>query len=148
MKGWRLRLCAILVTLCLTACGGEDTAKKSPSSSVTTPTPQAAQSPAEAPRVVEVTLSFVAPRFRPDPVVVQLGKPVQFKLTSADTRHQLVIEPLGIDVEVPQKSLEESVTTKVVIPQAPGAVRMFCRIHSRMAMEGTLQVTATGAAGN
>lgn len=148
MKGWRLGLCAMLGTLCLTACGGEDTTKKSPSSSLPTPTSQASQSPAEAPRIVEVTLSFVAPRFRPDPVVVQVGKPVQFKLTSADTRHQFVIESLGIDVEVPQKSLEESVMTNVVIPQETGTMRMLCRLHSRMAMEGTLQVTATGVAGN
>jgi plastocyanin len=147
MQRWRLGICALLGTLVLVACGGDETTKKSTTSSSAPPTPQITQPSGEAPRVIEVTLAFVAPRFRPDPIVVQVGKPVQFKLTSADTRHHLVIESLGIDLEVPQKSLEESVTTGVVTPQETGMWRMFCRIHSRMAMEGTLQVTDT-AAGN
>ncbi len=98
--------------------------------------------------VVEVTLSFVQPRFRPDPIVLQVGKPVQFRITSTDTRHNFIIESLGIDVEVSQKALGQSVTTKVVTPQEIGTFPAFCGIHRRLPMEGTIQVTETGAAGN
>ena len=80
--------------------------------------------------------------------MLQAGEPVQLKITSADTRHHLVIEPLGIDVAVPQKSLNETVTTKVVIPQNVGTFRMFCRIHARLPMEGTLEVRETSRATN
>jgi heme/copper-type cytochrome/quinol oxidase subunit 2 len=79
--------------------------------------------------------------------VLKVGEPVQFKVTSADTRHTFIIEALGIDVEVPQQSLNETVTTRVVTPQAAGTFRVFCRIHERLPMEGTIEVTATGAAG-
>ena len=75
--------------------------------------------------------------------MVQVGAPVQFKVTSADTRHQLVIESLGIDVAVPQRSLSETVTTDVVTPQQIGSFRIFCRIHARLPMEGTLEVRET-----
>jgi len=97
--------------------------------------------------VIEVTVAFIAPYFRPDPIVLKVGEPVQFKVTSADTRHTFVIESLGIDVEVPQKSLNETVTSKVVTPQAAGTLRVFCRIHERLPIEGALEVTGTGAAG-
>jgi heme/copper-type cytochrome/quinol oxidase subunit 2 len=83
----------------------------------------------------------VTPRFQPDPIVVPVGKPIQFKVNSADTRHHFVIESLGIDMEVPQKSLDNSVTTPVVTPQETGTFRMYCRIHSRLPMEGTIVVS-------
>jgi plastocyanin len=91
--------------------------------------------------VVEVTLSFVKPWFRPDPIVVEAGKPVRFKITSADTRHTFVIDAFNIDVEVPQKSLAETVTTPVITPQPPGTYRIYCRIHARMPMQGQLVVS-------
>jgi heme/copper-type cytochrome/quinol oxidase subunit 2 len=96
---------------------------------------------------VDVTLSFVAPRFQPDPIVLQVGEPVQFRVTSADTRHLFIIEALGIEVEVPQKSLQETVTTRVVMPQEPGTFRMLCRMHARLPMEGTVEVTPAGTGG-
>jgi plastocyanin len=145
MKLWCLGLCVVLGTLFWSACGSDDTAQKAPSSTPASTQPTT-QPSAETPRVVDVTLSFITPRFRPDPVVVQVGKPVQFRLASTDTRHHIVIEALGIDLEVPQKSQEESVLTRVVTPPETGTFRMFCRIHSRMPMEGTLQVTDTGVA--
>ena len=73
--------------------------------------------------------------------MVQVGKPIQFRLSSADTRHTLVIEALGIEIDVPQKVLSDSVLTKVVTPQKSGTYRMFCHIHSRLLMEGTLVVS-------
>jgi heme/copper-type cytochrome/quinol oxidase subunit 2 len=80
--------------------------------------------------------------------VLQVGQPVQFKVSSADTRHFLVIEALGIELEVPQKSLNEAVTTTVVTPQEVGTFRMFCRIHARLPIEGTIEVRETGAVSN
>ena len=148
MQTWLVRICALLGMLCLVACGGDDTPQKSTTASPSTSAQQAAPPSAEAPTVIDVTLSFVAPRFRPEYIVVPVGKPVQFKISSADTRHHLAIESLSIDIEVPQKSLDESVTTVVVTPQETGTFRMFCRIHSRLPMEGTLQVTDAGATRN
>jgi plastocyanin len=148
MKTWLARICAVLGMLFLVACGRDEAPQKSTTASPSTPVQQAVSPSAEAPTVIDVTLSFVAPRFRPEHIVVSVGKPVQFKVTSADTRHHLAIEALSIDIAIPQKSLEESVTTAVVIPQETGTFRMFCRIHSRLPMEGTLQVADTGAAGH
>jgi plastocyanin len=148
MKTGLGRIWTVLGMLFLVACGRDEAPQKSTTASPSTAVQQAALPSAEAPTVIDVTLSFVAPRFRPEHIVVPVGKPVQFKVTSADTRHHLAIESLGIDIEVPQKSLDESVTTAVVTPQETGTFRMFCRIHSRLPMEGTLQVTDAGAAGN
>ncbi len=148
MRWRRLFIAALWCMLFLAACGGDDTAKQP----ATTGTPRSAQPPGQqsgrAPRVIELTLSFVAPHFRPDPIVLQAGEPVQFKVTSADTRHHLVIEPLGIDVAIPQRSLNETVTTNVATPQEVGTFRMYCRIHARLPMEGTLEVRETSRATN
>jgi plastocyanin len=143
MKRRRKFACLLLGVLLMMACGRDDSDQKQATPVTPEPKHEAAPPAAEAPRVVELTLSFVAPRFRPNPVVVQVGKPVQFKIFSMDTRHTLVIEALGLEVEVPQKSLSESVLSQVVTPQETGTFRMFCRIHSRLPMEGTLVVSAT-----
>lgn len=137
MKKGCWAVCMLLGIVLFTACGNEV-----PKDEATSAAPAA--HPGQAVRVVEVTLSFVEPRFRPDPIEIKVGEPVQFKLSSADTRHHFVVEPLGIDVEVPQKSLHESVTTKVVTPTEAGTYRMFCSIHARMPMEGTLVVSEAG----
>jgi hypothetical protein len=52
---------------------------------------QASQPTAQPPRIIELTLAFIAPHFRPDPIVLRVGEPVQFQVSSADTRHSLVI---------------------------------------------------------
>lgn len=135
-----------LVMCFLAACGKDDTPKERAPTASSPATQQAAPSPGRAPRVIEVTEAFIAPHFRPDPIVLKVGEPVQFKVTSADTRHTFIIESLGIDVDIPQKSLDETVTTRVVTPQAAGTFRVFCRIHERLPMEGAIEVTATGAA--
>lgn len=132
------RIFYLAVALGLTACGQEKAAQDAVPAPAIEP---AAPASGEAPRVVEVQLSFIQPRFQPGPITVQVGKPLQFKLRSADTRHSFVIESLGIDVEVPQKSLGEDVTTKVVMPHKAGEYRIFCRFHSRMSMETTLVVS-------
>jgi plastocyanin len=141
MKRLRLFACVLFGVLVLTACGRDDTPQKQ--TPTTEPKPETTQPAGEAARVVELTLSFVEPRFRPNPVEVQVGKPIQFKLSSADTRHTLVIEALGIEIDVPQKALSDSVLSKVVTPQKAGTYRMFCRIHDRLPMEGTIVVSET-----
>lgn len=143
----RCVLIGLVLGMCfLAACGRDDTPKERAPTAPSTATQQAAPSPGGSPRVIEVTVAFIAPHFRPDPLVLKVGEPVQFKVTSADTRHTFIIEALGIDIEVPQKSLNETVTTRVVTPQAAGTLRVFCRIHERLPMEGSIEVTATGAA--
>jgi len=134
--------------LFLVSCGGEDKAKKSADTATPATSQAVAPTAGPAPKVVDVTVSFIAPRFRPDPIVLKVGEPVQFKVSSADTRHTFIVEPLGIDVEVPQQSLNETVTTKTVTPQQAGTLRVFCRIHERLPMEGTIQVTDAGTASN
>lgn len=148
MKGWRVFVCVLLAMLCVAACSRDDTPERPASTGTPGVTQQDAQPLAQAPRIIELTLAFIAPHFRPDPIVLQVSEPVQFKVSSADTRHLLVIEALGVELEVPQKSLNEAVTTTVVIPQEVGTFRMFCRIHERLPMEGALVVRETGAPSN
>jgi plastocyanin len=146
MKGWRAFVFIVLGMLCMTACSRDDSPQK-PAATETPPArQQAAQTTTHPPRVIELTLAFIAPHLRPDPLVLQVGQPVQFKVSSADTRHFLVIEALGIELEVPQKSLNEAVTSHVVTPQEVGTFRMVCRIHARLPMEGTIEVREAGAA--
>ncbi|MGH8069810.1 MAG: cupredoxin domain-containing protein [Candidatus Entotheonellia bacterium] len=148
MKGQRVFVLVLLGMLCVTACSRDDTPQKPASTETPAITRQASQPTAQAPRIIELTLTFIAPHFRPDPLVLQVGQPVQFKISSADTRHFLVIEAFGIELEIPQKSLNEAATSKVVTPQEVGTFRMLCRIHARLPMEGTIEVRDTGAASN
>lgn len=137
MKKGRRVVCLLFGLVLFAACGNE-VSNDEPGAS------DPAKSPGQAARVIEVTLSFIEPRFRPDPIEVKVGEPVQFKVSSADTRHRFIIETLGIDLEVPQKSMHESVTTQVVTPTEANTFRIFCSIHARMPMEGTLLVSETG----
>ena len=127
-------ICICVGIALFTGCGGDKPKQEDPKDA-----PAAQQG--QAARVVEVTLAFIEPRFRPDPIEIKAGEPVQFKVSSADTRHHFVIEPLGIDVEVPPKSMSEGVTTKVVTPKEAGTFRIFCSVHARLKMEGKLVVT-------
>lgn len=146
MQGQRVFVVVLLGMLCVTACSREDTPEEPASPGAPTATQQEAQPTARAPQIIELTLAFITPHFRPDPIVLQVGQPVQIKVRSADTRHFLVIEPLGIELEVPPKSMNQAVTTQVVTPQAVGTLRMVCRIHARLPMEGTVEVRDAGAA--
>lgn len=148
MKGQRVLVFVLLGMLCVTACSRDDTPERPASTETPAATQQAAPPTAQAPRIIELTLAFIAPHFRPDPIVLQVGEPVQFKVSSADTRHFLVVEALGIELEVPQKALNEAVTTKVVTPQEAGTFHMFCRVHARLPMEGTVEVREASAARN
>lgn len=140
MKGRRVYVFVLLGMLCVTACSRDDTPQKPASTETPAVTQQPSQPTAQAPRVIELTLAFIAPHFRPDPLVLQVGQPVQFKVRSADTKHFLVIEAFDIELEVPQKSLNEAVTSEVVTPQEVGTFRTFCRIHARLPMQGTVEV--------
>jgi heme/copper-type cytochrome/quinol oxidase subunit 2 len=126
--------------LFLSACGGGGAAPKpAPVSTQPAPAPPASQQ-GEA-RVVDVTLNYVVPRFQPDPIVLKVGEPVQFKLTSINARHTFIIKELGIDVEVPQPALNQAVTTGVVVPQRAGDFLLFCRFHLRFPMEARVIIT-------
>jgi plastocyanin len=148
MKGPRVFVMVLLGMLCVTACSRDDTPQKPASTETPGISQQASQPTAQTPRIIELTVAFIAPHFRPDPLVLQVGQPVQFKVSSADTKHFLVIEALDIELEVPQKSLSEAATSKVVTPQEVGTFRMFCRIHARLPMQGTIEVRETDAVRN
>ena len=148
MKGRRVFVMVLLGMLCVTACSRDDSPQKPASTETPAITQQASQPTTQTPRVIELTVAFIAPHFRPDPLVLQVGQPVQLKVSSADTKHFLVIEALDIELEVPQKSLSEATTSKVVTPQEVGTFRMFCRIHARLPMQGTIEVRETDAVRN
>jgi plastocyanin len=148
MKGRRVFVMVLLGMLCVTACSRDDTPQKPASTETPAISQQASQPPAQTPRIIELTVAFIAPHFRPDPLVLQVGQPVRFKVSSADTKHFLVIEALDIELEVPQKSLSEATTSKVVTPQEVGTFRLFCRIHARLPMQGTIEVRETDAVRN
>ena len=133
---WAICICVGIVLF--TGCGDSDAPPDTSKQEASKDAPTAQQDPAA--RVVEVTLAFIEPRFRPDPIEIKVGEPVQFKVSSADTRHHFIIEPLGVNVEVPPKSMGEAVTTKVVTPKEAGAFRIFCSVHARLKMEGKLMV--------
>lgn len=145
---WRASVPLLLLGIIFfSACGGGGEAPK-PAPTATGPTPSATAAPgvtqervqpAEGtPMVIGVAASFIVPRFQPDPIVLKVGEPVQFKVSSVDVRHTFTVEALGIDVELPQT--REPVTTIVVTPERTGTFTIVCRIHARFPMVGTIQV--------
>lgn len=130
----------LLGILFLSACGGGGGAPR-PAPVATQPAPAPPASGQEEVRVIDVTLNFVVPRFQPDPIVLKVGEPVQFRATSINARHTFTIEELGIDVEVPQPVLKQTVTTGVVVPQRAGDFLLFCRVHTRLQMEARVIIT-------
>lgn len=139
--GWRaLAPLLLLGILFLSACGGGGAAPK-PAPVATQPAPAPPASGQGEVRVIDVTLSFVVPHFQPDPIVLKVGEPVQFRATSINSRHTFTIEELGIDVVVPQLVLDQTVTTGVVVPQRLGDFLLFCRVHTRQGMEGRVIIT-------
>ena len=139
---FKLALVAPLLVLAglIAACGGGggQAEPTSPPAATSAPAQEAGQSEA---RVIDLTLAFVPPRFQPGPITVKVGEPIQFAATSISARHQLVIEELGIDVLVPQPSLNETAVTDVIVPQNVGEFPVICTIHTRINMETTLIVT-------
>lgn len=139
--GWHALAPLLLMgILFLSACGGGGAAPK-PAPEATQPAPAPPGSPQGKVRVIDVTLSFVPPRFQPDPIVLKVGEPVRFKATSINARHTFTIEELGVDVVVPQRALNQTVTTGVVVPQRAGDFLLFCREHTRQQMEARVIVT-------
>ena len=143
-----MRCLGVLVVglLLLTACErGEK--KERPAAPAATPKSTVAPTPAEGTnpkataKLVEVDLSVF--KFTPKTIVLKVGEPVQFKVTSKDTIHSLTIKDLGIDVEL---APGEQKISEVFTPQQTGTFQITCRIHSVSAygMEGFLVVTETG----
>ena len=135
----------IPVIVLIAACGGggSDSAPASETSSDPTQVVQSSGGSAtvEGVKVIDVVTAYVVPYFRSDPIVLKVGEPVQFKLSSFDTRHTFTITELDVDVNVTQKLIGETAVSQVIIPQQSGTFRIWCRIHLNVPlMEGTLQV--------
>ena len=91
--------------------------------------------------MIEVFAAYVQPHYQPNPIVLKVGEPVQFKVTSSDTRHTLTIDGLNVDLEIPQKLKGGAVLTQVVTPTQAATLRLWCRIHTNVPlMEGVVQV--------
>ena len=135
----------LLLLAVLAACGGSSDSK--PAATATSTPAQDASQPAgeantaEGVRVIEVLAAFVVPRYTPDPIVLKVGEPVQFSVTSADTRHTFTVTELNIDEQVNQKLIGGAAVTQVVTPQQIGTFRLWCRIHENApVMVGEIQV--------
>jgi len=143
-----MRRLGVLVVgfLLLTACGRGEESERPPAPATTpesTVAPESAEvtKPEVTAKLVEVDLSVF--KFTPKEIVLKVGEPVQFKVTSKDTIHSLTIKDLGIDVELTPGGQKIS---EVFTPQQTGTFQITCRIHSVSAygMEGFLVVTETG----
>lgn len=137
---------ALVGILFLVACGGGGSDAGPETVATNTPAQASGQAAddttaAANARVIDMTLQFVVPRFQPDPIVVKVGEPIKFVVNTLSARHTFTIDELGIDEEVPQPSRNVTVTTDVVTPQRTGDFLVFCRIHTRLPMEGRLIVT-------
>lgn len=143
-----MRRLAFLIVglLLLTACGRSDEGERpaapaATSESSTTPTPAQVAAPKVDAKLVEVDLSVF--KFTPKQIVLKVGEPVRFKVTSKDTIHSFTVKELGINVEL---TPGESKVSEVFTPQQTGTFQITCKIHSVSAygMEGVLLITATG----
>jgi heme/copper-type cytochrome/quinol oxidase subunit 2 len=97
----------------------------------------------EGVKVIDVLTAFVEPRFTPDPIVLEVGEPVQFRVISADTRHTFTVDELNVDLQIAQKLLGGTAISEVVTPQTAGTFRLYCRIHMSVSyglMSGVIQV--------
>lgn len=133
---------SILAIALLTACGGSSS-DNAPAPKATTAPDSAPQSgtPAEGVRTIVVQTAYVVPYYRSDPIVLKVGEPVQFSISSFDTRHTFTITELDVDVNITQKLIGETAVTQVVTPQQTGTFRIWCRIHTNVPlMEGTVEV--------
>ena len=132
----------------LAGCGGsqesESPAPAATSPPATTPTPPAATERQADAKLIEVDLSVF--KFTPKTIVLKVGEPVQFRVSSKDTLHSFTVKDLGIDVAL---NPGESKLTEVITPQQTGTFQITCRIHSVSAygMEGFLEVTEAGEPG-
>ena len=91
--------------------------------------------------MIEVFTAYVQPHYQPNPIVLKVGEPIQFKVISSDTRHTFTIDGLNVDLEIPQKLKGGAVLTQVVIPTQAGTLRLWCRIHTNVPlMEGEVRI--------
>ena len=129
----------------IVACGGGGS-DSAPAPNTNTGPTQAVQSPggsatAEGVKVIDVVAAYVVPHYRSTPIVLKVGEPIQFKISSFDTRHTFTITELDVDVDITQKLIGETAVTQVITPQQTGTFRIWCRIHTNVPlMEGTVQV--------
>ena len=135
----------LLLVATLAACGGgSDSAPASGDAASSNQAPDQssqAAAPPEGVRVIEITTAFVVPRFQPDPIVLKVGEPVQFRITSADTTHTFTVTEIGVDEAVTQRLVGETAVSQVITPQTIGTFRVWCRVHlNAPKMEGVLQV--------
>ena len=91
--------------------------------------------------MIEVFAAYVQPHYQPNPIVLKVGEPVQFKVISSDTRHTFTIDGLNVDLEIPQRLKGGTALTQVVTPTQVGTLRLWCRIHTNVPlMDGVIQV--------
>ena len=126
----------VLAIALLSACGGSGGDSGPVQSTVAAP-----QQVEAGVKVVEVFAAYVVPHYAPDPIILKVGEPVQFNITSRDTQHTFTINGLGIDLDIPQRLRGGNAITRVVTPTQAGTLRIWCRIHTNVPlMEAVIQV--------
>lgn len=120
----------ILANALLLACGGGGgDAGPVPA---TVASPEQVSQVEEGVRVIEVFAGYVVPHYQPDPIILKVGEPIQFSVTSRDTQHTLTIDGLDIDLDIPQRLRGGTAVTRVVTPSQAGTLRLWCRIHTNV----------------
>lgn len=136
---------SILVIALLAACGGSSDGASAPTATApagnSAPQSGGDGTSLEGVRTIEIQTAYVVPYYRSEPIVLKVGEPVLFSISSFDTRHTFTITELGVDVAVTQSLVGETAVSQVITPQEPGTFRIWCRIHTNVPlMEDTLQV--------
>ncbi len=130
----------------MAACGGSGESPAPTAAGETSQGPSESQgqtSTVEGVKVIDVLTAFVEPRFTPDPIVLKVGEPVQFRVISADTRHTFTVDELNVDLQIAQKLLGGTAISEVITPQTAGTFGLYCRIHKSVSyglMSGVIQV--------
>ncbi len=136
----------ILAIASLAACGGSSDSSQPSAPATTAPAQQSSETTnepttTEGVRVIEVVVAFIEPHFTPDVIVVNVGEPVQFSITSADTRHTFTVAELGVDLPVAQSLIGTTSLSEVIIPQETGIFVFRCTLHNNPSVGvGSLEV--------
>ena len=131
MKVWLILVLGLLGALMLTACGGGD------DSAPATPT-QVAGSDAGAGGARLVEVQILGRTFEPNAIDLQVGEPVQFRISGLGNLHTFTVPDLGIDQPFGNN---KTVTTIVVTPQQGGTIGFHCKFHRQSGMVGTVNVS-------
>ncbi len=129
MKVRLILVLGLLGALMLTACGGGGDSAPVPTA--------AGDTGAGGAKIIEVRIEGRS--FNPTTIDLQVGEPVQFRISGLGNLHTFTVPDLGIDQPFGNNV---TVTTVVVTPQQAGTIGFHCKFHVASSnMKGTLNVS-------